>query len=111
VDDEGPKSREKKKTAKQTPVPEDEEEEGYVQRKSPALSVWYLLVIDRLCALFGNPKDAKLMSWHASAERIKGDGKLRHPSDGMQWKSFDAKFAKEFGDEVRLSGLHKVPMG
>jgi len=26
------------------PVPEDEEEEGYVQRKCPALSVWYLVV-------------------------------------------------------------------
>ena len=41
------------------------------------------------------------MSWHASAERIKGDGKLRHPFDGKQWKSFNAKFAKEFGDEAR----------
>ena len=84
MDDEGPKSRQKKKkTAKQTPVvPEDEEEEGYVKRKSHALSVWYLPVIDRLRALFGNPDDAKLMSRHASAERIKGDGKLRHPSDG-----------------------------
>jgi hypothetical protein len=84
VDDEGPKSRQKKKkTDKQTPaVPEDEEEEGYVKRKSPALLVWSLPVIDRLRALFGNPNDAKLMSRHASAERIKGDGKLRHPSDG-----------------------------
>jgi len=42
-----------------------------------------------------------LMSWHASAEHIKGNGKLRHPSDGKQWNSFTAKFAKEFGDEVR----------
>jgi len=68
VDDEGPKSRQKKKTTKQIPtVPEDEEEEGYVQRKSHALLVWYLPVIDRLRALCGNPEDAKLMSWHASA--------------------------------------------
>ena len=86
VDEEGPKSRQKKKkTTKQIlVVPEEEEEEGYVQRKSPALSMWYLHVIDRLRALFGNLEDAKLMSWHASAERIKGDGKLRHPSDGNQ---------------------------
>ena len=85
MDEEGPKSRQKKKTTKQIPaVPEEEEEEGYVQRKSSTLSVWYLPVINRLCALFGNPEDAKLMSWHASAERIKGDGKLRHPSDGNQ---------------------------
>ena len=63
VDDEGPKSRQKKKKmVKQIPVPEDEEEEGYMQRKSPALSVWYLPMIDRLRALFGNPEDAKLMS-------------------------------------------------
>ena len=41
------------------------------------------------------------MSWHASAEHIKGYGKLRHPSDGKQWNSFTAKFAKEFGDEAR----------
>ena len=103
MDDEGPKSRQKKKkTTKQIKaVPEEEEEEGYVQRKSLALSMWYLHVIDRLRALFGNLEDAKLMSWHASAERIKGDGKLRHPSDANQWKRFDAKYAKEFGDEVR----------
>ena len=55
---------------------------------------------DRLRAIFGNPKDAKLMSWHASDECTKDDGKLRHPSDGKQWKRFNAKFQK-FGDEVR----------
>ena len=83
MDEEGPKSRQKKKKmTKQIPVPEDEEEEGYVQRKSPALSVWYLPVIDRLRTLFRNPEDAKLMSWHASTECIKGDGKLQHPSNG-----------------------------
>jgi hypothetical protein len=41
------------------------------------------------------------MSWHASTEHTKDDGKLRHPSDGTQWKCFDAKFLKEFGDEAR----------
>ena len=63
--------------------------------------MWYLPVIDRLRAIFGNPKDAKLMSWHASDERTKGDGKLWHPTDGKQWKHFDAKFQKEFGNEAR----------
>ena len=87
--------------AKQILVPEDEDEKGYLQRKSPALSVWYLPMIDRLRALFGNPEDAKLISWHALADRIKGAGKRRHPSDGKQWKSFNAKFTKEFGDEAR----------
>ena len=58
----------KKKTAKKSIVkkhiqsPEDEEEEGYTQKKSLALSMWYLPVIDRLCAIFGNFKDANLMS-------------------------------------------------
>jgi hypothetical protein len=50
----GPKKKKKttkKSSAKQIPSPEDEEEESYTQRKSPALSMWYLPVIDRLCAL------------------------------------------------------------
>ena len=64
-DERGPK---KKKTAKKSTAkkqilsPEDEEEEGYTQRKSPSLSMWYLPVIDRLHAIFENSKDAKLMS-------------------------------------------------
>jgi hypothetical protein len=40
------------------------------------------------------------MSWHASDERMKGDGKLWHPTDGKQWKYFDTKFM-EFGEEAR----------
>jgi hypothetical protein len=105
-EDRGPK---KKKTARKTAskkpqnplLAEDEEEEGYTQRKIPALSMWYLPVVDHLHAIFGNPKDAQVMSWHASAERTKGDGKLQHPAGAQQWKHFDAKFAKEFGDEAR----------
>jgi hypothetical protein len=78
MDGKGPKRGQKKakRASKKTLCPEDEEEEGYMQRKSPALSVWYLPVIDRLHALFGNPEDAQLMSWHASAEHKKDDGKL-----------------------------------
>jgi hypothetical protein len=63
--------------------------------------MWYLSVINRLRAIFENPEDAKLMLWHASDERKKGDGKLRHPIDGKQWNRFDAKFPKEFGDEAK----------
>jgi hypothetical protein len=63
--------------------------------------MWYLSMIDRLRAIFGNPEDAKLMSWHPFDERTKGDGKLRHSTDGKQWNRFDAKFPKEFGDEAR----------
>jgi hypothetical protein len=65
-----------------------------MQRKSPALLVWYLPVIDRLRALFGNPEDTQLMSWHASAECKKDNGKLRHSSDSKQWKQFTAMFSK-----------------
>jgi hypothetical protein len=97
----------KKKIAKKTiakkqiPSPEDEEEEGYTKRKILALSMWYLPMIDRLCAIFGNPEDTKLMLWHAFDEHKKGDGKLRHPADGKQWNHFNAKFPKELGDEAR----------
>ena len=62
----GPKKKgAKKKGAKKKQISsqvQDEEEEGYMQRKSPALSMWYLPVIDRLRAIFGNLEDAKLMS-------------------------------------------------
>jgi hypothetical protein len=52
VDDEGPSRGPKKKmTKKQIPSPEDEEEERYMQRKSLALSMWYLPVIGRLLYL------------------------------------------------------------
>jgi hypothetical protein len=102
MDGKGPKRGQKKakRASKKTPCPEDEEEEGYMQRKSPALLVWYLPMIDRLCALFRNLEDAQLMSWHASAERKKDDGRLRHPSNGKHWKDFDTKFPK-FGEEAR----------
>jgi hypothetical protein len=71
-----------------------------MQRKSHALSMWHLPVIDRLRAIFGNPEDAKLMSWHAYDDRTKDDGKLRHPADGQQCKRFNTKFPR-FGNEAR----------
>jgi hypothetical protein len=65
VDDEGPsRGPKKKKTAKkQIPSPEDKEEEGYMQRKSPALSMWYLPMIDRLCALFTTTQNLLGGTW------------------------------------------------
>jgi hypothetical protein len=63
--------------------------------------MWYLPVINQLRALFRNPEDAQHMSWHASLKRKKDNGKLRHPSDGKQWKRFHTMFLMEFGDEVR----------
>jgi hypothetical protein len=40
------------------------------------------------------------MSWHASDEHTKDDGKLRHPVNGKQWKRFNDKFP-EFGNKAR----------
>ena len=52
------KTTKKSTIKKQIPSPEDEEEEGYTQRKSMGLSMWYLPVINGLHAIFGNPEDA-----------------------------------------------------
>jgi hypothetical protein len=82
VNDEGPMGggpkKKKKKVAKKKQILAqlDEEEVGYMQRKSLAPLMWYPPVIDHLRAIFRNPEDAKLMSWHASDDRTKGDGKL-----------------------------------
>jgi hypothetical protein len=74
ANDEGPvgSGPKKKKVAKKKQISAqlDEEEVGYMQRKSPALSMWYLPVIDRLRAIFRNPEDANLMSWHASDDLL-----------------------------------------
>ena len=101
ANDDGALGGPKKKGAKKKRISsqQDEKEEGYMQRKSPALSMWYLPVIDHLLAIFGNPNDAKLMSWHASGDRTMDDGKLWHPSKGKQWKDFNAMFS-EFGKEA-----------
>ncbi|GKB58305.1 uncharacterized protein Tco_0914491 [Tanacetum coccineum] len=52
----------------------------------------------RLRKLYSNPKDAKLMRWHA--EERKKDGKMRHVADSPQWKNIDQHFDK-FGSEIR----------
>jgi len=49
--------------------------------------MWYILVIDRLKHIFFNPRDAKLMQWHA--KKHKKDGMLWHPTDASKWKNFD----------------------
>ncbi|GJS09771.1 hypothetical protein Tco_0366567 [Tanacetum coccineum] len=70
----------------------------------PAKLLWYLPIIPRLKKLYENPKDAKLLRWHAT-ER-KNDGKMRHVADFPQWKNIDRDF-KKFGFEIRniLFGL------
>jgi hypothetical protein len=51
------------------------------------LVMWYLPVEDRPKRLSSNPKTDELMTWHA-VHPEKSDGKLRHPSDARQWRTF-----------------------
>nr|GEV48740.1 hypothetical protein [Tanacetum cinerariifolium] len=55
----------------------------------PAKLLWYLPIIPRLKKLYANPKDAKLLRWHA--EERKNDGNMRHVADSPQWKNIDHK--------------------
>jgi len=93
--------KKRKKTQQRSkPTNKDKEEvDYYVQKKIPALVMWYLPVVDRLRRLFANPDDAKLTSWHASDEH-KNDGKLRHPTDGKQWQNFNENH-QDFASEPR----------
>nr|GEV30881.1 hypothetical protein [Tanacetum cinerariifolium] len=60
----------------------------------PAKLLWYLPIIPRLKKLHANPKDAKLLRWHA--EEHTNNGKMRHIADSPQWKNIDRYF-KKFG--------------
>ncbi|KAK1665949.1 hypothetical protein QYE76_054108 [Lolium multiflorum] len=54
---------------------------------------------------FVDPKESKLMQWHAEREKPADDpekGKiLTHPADASQWNALDIEFADEFGSEPR----------
>jgi hypothetical protein len=84
------KGKKRKKAPKKTSKSTSKKEEVYYYalKKIPTLVMWYLPIVDQLRCLFANPKDAKLMSWHAFDEH-KNDGKLRHPADGKQWQDFN----------------------
>lgn len=69
-----------------------EEEESYAQRRILVLVMWYLPIVKRLCCLFRNHEDAKLMSWHASNKRKKDNCKLQHGADSRYGKHFDATY-------------------
>ncbi|GJT80583.1 mutator type transposase [Tanacetum coccineum] len=64
----------------------------------PAKLLWYLPIIPRLKKLYADPKDAKLLRWHA--EERKNDRKIRHVVDSPQWKNIDSDF-KKFGSKIR----------
>ncbi|GJX26679.1 uncharacterized protein Tco_0232975 [Tanacetum coccineum] len=52
----------------------------------------YFPLILRLKRLYISEKTAKDMRWHAMG--LTKDGKLRHPTDGLAWKAFDARYPK-----------------
>lgn len=93
----GTKNMTKKISAKQTCL--RMRKKGLNAEKSCPINVGPAL-IDCLRCIFRNPKDAKLMLWHACSKRMKDNGKLPHPSNGLHSKCFNAKL-QEFGEEAR----------
>ena len=49
--------------------------------------------------LFANKKQAELMLWHATRNKVDSDVP-RHPADGMQWQSINAEY-QDFGGDPR----------
>jgi len=67
-------------------------------KKKPAKVLRWFPLIPRLQRLFMSHHTASHMQWHAN-ERTK-DGVLRHPADGEDWKTFDARYP-DFASEPR----------
>jgi hypothetical protein len=76
----------------------DQDIQGSKERKVSTLVMWYLPVIGHLKHLFSNPRDAQLLLWHMKRKR---DGKIRHPTDGRQWKHFDFNHQEDFSNDPR----------
>jgi hypothetical protein len=76
----------------------DEGEEEVNKRKILALVMWYLLLINLLKRMLSSARDAKLMIWHAAPNGHKKDGKLQHPANTRQWKTFDLNHPEFFND-------------
>jgi hypothetical protein len=70
---------------------------GSKERKVPALVMRYLPIIDHLKHMFSNARQAQLFLWHVQQ---KSDGKIRHPTDGRQWKQFDHSH-EDFSNDPR----------
>ena len=71
-------------------------------KKVPRKVVWYFPLTPRLQRYFADPKEAKLMRWHAERKKPndENDPKLRHPADASQWKALDIEY-RSFGEEPR----------
>ncbi|XP_074343103.1 uncharacterized protein LOC141680892 [Apium graveolens] len=68
------------------------------EHKIPVKVMRYFPLKPRLQRMFLNTELSRLMTWHALAR--KRDGRLRHPADGLGWKSMDAKYP-DFAGEIR----------
>ncbi|XP_042969067.1 uncharacterized protein LOC122301749 [Carya illinoinensis] len=58
-------------------------------KRSPAKILRWFLLKTRLQRLFMSSKTSSQMKWHAVGRT--NDGVLRHPADGMAWKTFDTQ--------------------
>jgi hypothetical protein len=48
--------------------------------------------------MFSNPRDVEMLLWHVNC---KTDGKIRHPTNGRQWKQFDLAHQEDFSNDLR----------
>ena len=71
-----------------------------LRKRVPAKVMWYAPIIPRLKRMFRNKEHARLLRWHK--EDRKKDGKLRHPSDGSQWRKIERDFPDFAGDARNL---------
>ena len=71
-------------------------------------TVWYFPITPRLQRYFTDPKQAKIMRWHAERKQQKEEAEkndpdkdimLSHPSDGTQWEALN--FEEDFGKDPR----------
>ena len=71
-------------------------------KKCPQKVVWYLPITPRLQRYFVDPKEAKLMRWHAERKKPDDgdDPKLRHVKDGSQWRALNS-FYRYFECDAR----------
>ena len=93
--------------AERTTCPVCSQERYKKGKKAPRKVVWYFPITPRLQRYFVEPKEAKLMRWHAERkEAVLNDPRwnetvlLTHPSDASQWKALDAEY-RSFGTEPR----------
>jgi hypothetical protein len=48
--------------------------------------------------MFSNAREALLLLWHVQQKR---DGKIWHPTDGMQWKHFNLSHEEDLSNDPR----------